>query len=445
MSTRKFTGKPRHWSRALLLSTGAWLGCGDSESPTNEPLSPTVVAAPVNTSAMGTTGMVPTPMQEGTAGGPVNAPPDPEATAASGMNLPMGGGMATAPMGGSPVDSGGPDMNADSMPAMDPMTDLAAADMDGGIMDMPAGNGEETSDDTTPLDPMTDPDSDAMDSTTDEATAMAGTMTDPMTGEDGTGDTPDETDMAEEPMARRPPCVDPDEVAIIGDSYINYDVTHTFLADLAEVAGVTWPNYAEAGAAMATGGLVEKKIPEQFESAVAAQDTIKAVVMDGGGNDILIPDLMWRGGGECKNNPAADTVQVCQDIVQTSIDRTKELRERMAAAGVEDTVFFFYPHTPGGGLFNAGGSNPNVILDYSLPLAKEACESAEMQTDGKLRCYFVDTRPLFEGKRNVFASDGIHPNENGSRLIAEAVWQTMQEHCIGQPESSGCCEPQQSP
>jgi hypothetical protein len=110
-----------------------------------------------------------------------------------------------------------------------------------------------------------------------------------------------------------------------------------------------------------------------------------------------------------------------------------------ADSGVKDVVYFFYPHVPEGTL--VGGDHPNAMLDYSLPKVEQLCKDAESMTDGRLRCHFVNTVPLFEGHPELFADSDIHENPDGSKVIADAVWKTMKDACIAQHESSGCCEP----
>lgn len=242
------------------------------------------------------------------------------------------------------------------------------------------------------------------------------------------------------PMEDRPPCMkNPSQVVQIGDSYMNWG-THTFPTDLNAAGGVTYrPTNAIGGTSMGSGGI--GLIPDQFETAIRADPDIIAVVMDGGGNDLLIPAL---GRPDCKNMSNAATVAGCQQIVTDGIAASTKLMARMADAGVRDVIFFFYPHVPNGTLL--GGSSPNVMLDYALPLVKEACDSAVTKTAGKLRCWFLDTIPIFEppgqaAHTDWFAPNDIHENSKGSKAITEAIVTLMKEHCVGQPESSGCCQP----
>jgi hypothetical protein len=129
----------------------------------------------------------------------------------------------------------------------------------------------------------------------------------------------------------------------------------------------------------------------------------------------------------------------CQAIVTDALAASQQLMQRMVTGGVHDVIYFFYPHVPAPTAL--GGSYPNVMLDYALPLVRNACEDAVVRTNGALHCWFVDTVPIFEGHSTWFASGDIHENSMGSQAIARAVVDTMKAHCIAQPASSGCCAP----
>jgi hypothetical protein len=234
----------------------------------------------------------------------------------------------------------------------------------------------------------------------------------------------------------------PGDVVMIGDSYIDW-ITHTFVADMRAQAGQEWPSYAIGGTSMATGGIGH--IPDQLDTALAANPKIKAVVMTGGGNDILVADtLMFPDGGMCTTAADATMIADCRAIVQAALDEAESLMDDTADAGVRDIVYFFYPHIPGGGLIS--GPNPTPILDYALPRAREVCESSLARTEGRMKCHFIDMVPVFEGKTGLFADavseagDGVHPNSMGSKVLAAEVWRVMKQQCVGQPASSGCCE-----
>lgn len=270
----------------------------------------------------------------------------------------------------------------------------------------------------------------------DDAGAIDGSLADAAT--DGS------VDASTEPP-RMPPCVSKaSQVIVVGDSYINYTADQDLVrrmallarADGALGASETWRSYAQPGWSLGSGGF--GLIPTQLDQGLAIDPDIKASVMDGGGNDVLIP---WggflAGGDQCKESAQSPSLKICQDIVDTAIAAGEKMMMTAAAAGIEDVVYFFYPHLPGGGL---SGANPNIILDYAYPKAQELCDSAAKLTSGKTHCHFIDTRPIFAGK-NWISGDGIHPTADGSDAIAAAVWKVMKDKCIGQHADSGCCTP----
>jgi hypothetical protein len=236
----------------------------------------------------------------------------------------------------------------------------------------------------------------------------------------------------------RPPCLTSgNQVVLIGDSYINW-VSHTFPADLNAAAGQTFRMYAVGGYSMGSGGI--GLIPPEFDTALAADPNITTVVLSGGGNDVLIPAASYANGAQCKNSLTSPTITDCQTIVQVAIDAAGKLADHMAASGVKDIVYFFYPHVPEGTL--VGGLHPNAILDYALPKVKAFCDGVNARTSGKLTCHFVDMVPVFAAHPlDWFAFTDIHPNTLGSAAMAKAVWDTMKTACIAQPASSGCCAP----
>jgi GDSL-like Lipase/Acylhydrolase family len=236
----------------------------------------------------------------------------------------------------------------------------------------------------------------------------------------------------------RPPCMkSANQVVVLGDSYVNW-ISHTFPADLAKESGVTYRMYAVGGTAMGSGGI--GLIPPQFDQAVAADPNIIAVIMDGGGNDILVPDTaQFPQGADCKQNAMSPMIPDCQKIVQKAVDKSLELMNTAAEKGVKDVVFFSYPHVPDGTL--VGGAHPNAILDYALPMVKATCDAARVRTGGRLTCHFLDLVPVFDMHPEYFAFTDIHPNPTGSQAMAKAVWALMKDACIAQPASSGCCEP----
>jgi hypothetical protein len=298
--------------------------------------------------------------------------------------------------------------------------------------------------------------------TTAEAGSPASATADnPASGDDATpGPSPDDTDAApaesdaDAPDAMEteaaPPCVKgqvtPNEVVMLGDSYLDPAWGNVGPTLMMKAGGVKYRPYYIGGASMAWGNPnTQFYIPYQFDPmaltdpAVMNPSDIKVVIMDGGGNDVLI------GNNSCETTaPPSNTS--CVTSVQNAIDVAQSKMMEMAQKGVKQVVFFFYPHldTAGGGILATPAPAVNDTLDYAYPLAEKICcgstftssmtqYSCAGQPAAGMTCVFVDTRPAFEGHLSDYIkSDKVHPTQAGADVIAGLLWDQMQAHCIAQ-------------
>ena len=238
--------------------------------------------------------------------------------------------------------------------------------------------------------------------------------------------------------AEKPPCIANagTDVLMMGDSYVTGALGSPALQPaLAKVfpSAAQFRNVAVAGVSMASGG-IGALIPTQFNGKP------KLVIMDGGGNDILICSaVMYPGCNTMCNAPGSSSLQICKDIVTSGTAAAAKLFDTMSAAGVKDIVYFFYPHPP----TNNGGMKE--IDDYSEPIARKSCEDYAGKNGGKTRCYWVSTtKPFADAGGDInaanFWSDGIHPSAKGQDIIAGEINKVLTAHCLGQTSSSGCCQ-----
>jgi lysophospholipase L1-like esterase len=207
-----------------------------------------------------------------------------------------------------------------------------------------------------------------------------------------------------------------DQVVMLGDSYLAVTSVAETLFTLARGVGALGPTeeyrrYDAGGTQMGNG-----QIPAQFDQAVAENPDIKTVIMTGGGNDVLIGDA-----NICLQTPPPDPT--CVARIDDVLNAAEGFMQAGVDAGVENVVYFFYPHLPEGGLVQGF---KNETLDYAAPLVEEMCNNAPVN------CIFVDPRPAFEGHPEYFLGDGIHPNAMGSVILANTIWSVMVANCIGQ-------------
>jgi hypothetical protein len=212
------------------------------------------------------------------------------------------------------------------------------------------------------------------------------------------------------------------EVVMVGDSYfalsgeITVQLQSLATAGGALASGGAYRHYYESGANMYPyPDSTVTPIPTQFSDAVTASPDIKYVIMDGGGNDILLQNT------QCiEVSPDAGLISSeCITVIDNAIATAKTLFQTMKTAGVEKIIYFFYPHLP-----TTGKPSVNVVLDYSYPLVKAACDASPIP------CYFIDTRAAFEGNASYIGPDHIHPTTAGSDVIAGLIWGVMQQECV---------------
>lgn len=230
----------------------------------------------------------------------------------------------------------------------------------------------------------------------------------------------------------RPPCLrSPSQVVAIGDSYVSLPVMLVpRIEALAQAAGAlsfgqSYRDYSAPGTTLGSPSW-PGSIPPQLDAALADDANIAAIIMDGGGNDIIASLESILAG--CLD-PGADQNPTCTGIIDGVVDMARQMANQAKSRGVHDVIYFLYPHVPIGG---------DSILDYSVERGKRM--AAEVSTS-TFRVHLIDTRAAFEGHPEYFDLDPVHANDAGGDVIASLVWQTMKSQCIAQPASSGCCQP----
>jgi hypothetical protein len=197
------------------------------------------------------------------------------------------------------------------------------------------------------------------------------------------------------------------DVMLLGDVVIELSTFATELESLAQSAGALgadehYRNYATA----ALSFLAQNQFSMSMQyDAARAEGGARVVVMDGGATDVLnLP---------CGTQPAAD----CPAVV-AALQGAEALFQRMAADGVEDVVYFFYPDTTMNPGLRAG-------IDTLRPLLENACGRSPVT------CHWLDLRPTFAGHPDYLVGvDGIVFGGAGALAGASAVWSLMRERCV---------------
>lgn len=200
------------------------------------------------------------------------------------------------------------------------------------------------------------------------------------------------------------------DVITIGDSI--FDLNGVIEDTLYAYAGQTFRNYTKSGAEL-SGGAIETPIVQQYADAKSTDSNINTVLMDGAGNDILIPAIMFDPYG-CRTrwyrrNISSSCVRLIEDQYVTAVN----LLNQMAADGVNDVVWLGYYELP------RGNANLTQALNYGDDYIKYACE-----VSGNASCQFVDPRGTVPASQVL--SDNIHPTPEGSVNLANQIWPVLQ-------------------
>jgi len=207
---------------------------------------------------------------------------------------------------------------------------------------------------------------------------------------------------------------DNDQVVFLGDSI--FALSGSIQDRLEDYAGETFRSYT-ISAAEITGGILATSIENQFKAAARDNSNIETVVMDGGGNDLLIPALALFDPHRCKTPwwRFGRLSSSCKAFVEDIYVEVVSVLNGMDAQGVDNVVYLGYYH-PKNALLRA--DNLEEAVDYGDLWLARAC------TNSTVDCAFVDPRSVIND-RDIFI-DGIHPTWRGSVKQADLIWPVLE-------------------
>jgi lysophospholipase L1-like esterase len=203
------------------------------------------------------------------------------------------------------------------------------------------------------------------------------------------------------------------EVVFFGDSI--FALSGEIQARLHSLNGnQTFRNYTTSGAEL-TGGLIQPSIEQQIDIANADNPNSTVVVMDGGGNDILIPAValdpydcltQWYEFGRLSSR--------CKGFIDDIYVDGVDLLNGLHADGITHVVYLGYYYTKNGLLWV---DDLEEAVDYGDMRLAQAC------TNSIVACTFVDPRSTI--RDSDITGDGVHPNATGSRKLADLIWPVL--------------------
>ena len=178
--------------------------------------------------------------------------------------------------------------------------------------------------------------------------------------------------------------------------------------------GRTFRNYTTSGAEL-LGGAIAPSVEQQIATANADNPNSTVVVMNGGGNDILIPAValdpydcltQWYEFGRLSSS--------CKSFIDDIYVDGVDLLNGLHADGVTQVIYLGYYYTKNGLLLV---DDLEEAVDYGDVRLSQAC------TNSIVNCTFIDPRSTI--RDSDITGDGVHPNATGSRKLADLIWPVL--------------------
>jgi len=202
------------------------------------------------------------------------------------------------------------------------------------------------------------------------------------------------------------------KVVNIGDSI--FALSGEIQNRLHSLAGKTFRRYATSGAELKGGDLIAPSVVNQFATARTDNSYIQTVLMDGGGNDILIPVLTLFDLYNCKKDWWESSLSSsCRGLIDNIYVDGVNLLSEMKNRGVTKVIYLGYYYTKDS-LISGNLSALRQAIDYGDNKFKTACANSLVS------CTFVDPRSSIVNADII--ADGIHPATSGSHKIANLIW-----------------------
>ncbi len=177
-------------------------------------------------------------------------------------------------------------------------------------------------------------------------------------------------------------------------------------------SGQTFRRYALSGSMVS-------HVSDQYDDAKADNPNINTIFMDAGGNDILIPAVLFDPYN-CKVDWwESGLSSTCKNLINDVYVDIVNLLNQMGRDGVDNIIYLGYSYQKDGYI---SSSKLNKAVTYGD--AKMALAVANATAAANYRV-FIDPRSTIVPSTDL-KSDGVHPNTAGSQKFATLIWAKLQ-------------------
>ena len=178
-------------------------------------------------------------------------------------------------------------------------------------------------------------------------------------------------------------------------------------------ASKTFRRYSVSGAEL-MGGVLAPDLYSQYATAKSDNSNIETILMDGGGNDILLPVITLFDPYDCKTQwyEWGRLSSSCKNFIDDIYVDAVNLLNNMHADGVDKVIYQGYYYTKWA--FYNNLDDLEEAIDYGDWRLSQACAYSAVD------CTFID--PRWAINDNDIIADGIHPATSGSYKLAQLVW-----------------------
>jgi lysophospholipase L1-like esterase len=207
------------------------------------------------------------------------------------------------------------------------------------------------------------------------------------------------------------------DVVNIGDSI--FALSGKIQEYLTSYTGKSFRNYSFSGAYLSgTSIITSNSVVVQYGIAKSDNSNIKTIIMDGGGNEILIPANAFDPYNCKKDWWESGLSSSCKSLIDDAYVDAVDLMNQMGRDGVKNIIWQGYYHVKNG-LFASTSLNPAV--DYGNTRLAQAVANATAVNN-----YRVFINPVSVMTNSDIIIDGVHPSDSGSRKLANLIWPKLQ-------------------